>query len=295
MRADIYGEVHALLKRHSAVAVATVVSARGSVPRRAGAKMLVLPDGSTRHSVGGGRFEALVAAQALELLREGGGPLLRSYPFRPEGPHSFGAVCGGEVEVFVEVIRRPPRLLIVGGGHCGLALARAASLLDFRIWVLEDRREYARRERFEGARLERVMYAGEGFSRLPAVEPDDFVVLVSRAHHTDQAALERLLALPMRYRGMIGSRRRVQTVFRELGERGASPEALARVRAPVGLELGAETPEEIAVSILAEIVGIRRLGAEARLSPPARPPSKPSTPRLRRKGARTSSRAAPDR
>lgn len=261
MHADFFREVHELLQRHGTLAVVTVVRSSGSVPRRAGARMIVFPDGSLRHSIGGGRFEALVAEQALALLREGGDPVLRAFPFRPEGPGSFGAVCGGEVEVFMEVIRRPPRLVIVGGGHCAMALARAASLLDFRILLLEDRPDYARPERFEGCRMEAVLYAGEDFSDLPATEPDDFVVLVSRAHHTDRAALHKLLEQSPRYLGMIGSQRRVETVFAELREKGVRAESLQRVHAPIGVELGAETPEEIAVSILAEIVRVRRRGA----------------------------------
>jgi xanthine dehydrogenase accessory factor len=258
--ASCFREIADLLERHKAVALATVVRASGSTPRAAGARMIVLPDGSIRHSIGGGRFEALVVEEALRLLREGGAPALKTYPFRPEGPGSFGSVCGGEADVFIEVVRRAPRLVIVGGGHCGMALARMAPLVDFRVWVIEDRPEFARPERFEGMRVERVLCAGEGFGDLPALEPDDFVVLVSRGHDTDRMALGRLLNRPLRYLGMIGSRRRVETVFGELRAAGAGEEALKRVRAPIGLEIGAETPEEIAVSILAEIVRIRRAG-----------------------------------
>jgi xanthine dehydrogenase accessory factor len=258
--AAVHREISELLERHETLALATVVRARGSTPRAAGARMIVLPDGSIRHSVGGGRFEALVVEEAMRLLRDGGGPVLKSYPFRPEGPGSFGSVCGGEAEVFIEVLRRASRLVIVGGGHCGLALARAAACLDLRVWVVEDRPEFARPERFEGMRVERVVYAGEGFADLPALEPDDFVVLVSRGHETDRMALARLLDRPLGYLGMIGSRRRVQTVFDQLRASGASEEALRRVRAPIGIEIGADTPEEIAVSILAEIIKIRRLG-----------------------------------
>jgi xanthine dehydrogenase accessory factor len=257
--AAVHRELYDLLERHKAVALATVVRAVGSTPRAAGAKMIVLPDGSSRHSIGGGRFEALVVEEAMRLIRDGGEPALKSYPFRPEGPGSFGSVCGGEAEVFIEVLRRAPRLVIVGGGHCGLALARAAAGLDFRVWVIEDRPDFARPERFDGIRVERVLCAGEGFGDLPALEPDDFVVLVSRGHETDRLALGRLAGRPLAYLGMIGSQRRVRTVLDELRTSGASEEALKRVRAPIGLEIGAETPEEIAISILAEIIKARRL------------------------------------
>jgi xanthine dehydrogenase accessory factor len=256
---DFYRQVADLLGRYRAVAVATVVRTRGSVPRHAGSRMIILPDGANLHSVGGGRYEALVIEQALELLRGGDGPVLRTFPFRPEGPDSFGSVCGGEAEVFVEVIARAPRLVIVGGGHCGLALARAASLLDFRILVIEDRQDFAEAGRFEGTRAEQIIFAEQEFQNLPALEPDDYVVLVSRAHHTDLAALKRLLGqAPPRYVGMLGSQRRVETVFRALREAGVSAEALREVHAPVGIEVGAETPEEIAISILAEITRVRR-------------------------------------
>ncbi|MEE9219760.1 MAG: XdhC family protein [Acidobacteriota bacterium] len=264
MNPDFYRELNELLARHPALAVATIVRSRGSSPRHAGTRMIVLPDGSTRHSIGGGKFEDLVIQQTSELLRRGGDPELRTFPFRPEGPGAFGVVCGGEAEVFMEVIRQAPRLVIVGAGHCGQALARAASLLDYRILVVEDRPEYSDPSLFAGARVEQVVCAGEGFDDFPDLHPDDIVVLVSRSHLIDATVLRRLLDQPLAYLGMIGSRRRVETIYRSLREEGVSAEAFAHVHAPIGIELGAETPAEIAVSILAEIIRARRLGASKR-------------------------------
>jgi xanthine dehydrogenase accessory factor len=261
MGPELYREIAALLERHAAVAVATVVRSSGSTPRHAGAKMIVLPDGSTRHTIGGGKFEGLVVEQALSMLRNGTTSCLRNFPFRPEGPDSFGSVCGGEAEVFVEVIAHAPRLIVVGAGHCGQALAQAAALLDFRIVMVDDRREYADPSRFADTRVEEVIDAGEDFRDLPETSDKDYVVLVSRSHLTDAAALRHLVERPLRYLGMIGSRRRVETVFQDLRSAGVSAEALERVHAPIGIELGAETPAEIAISILAEIVRVRRRGS----------------------------------
>ena len=261
MGANLYREIAELLDRHPAVALATVVRSSGSTPRHAGAKMIVLPNRSTRHTVGGGKFEDLVIQEALDLLRNGSSSSLRTFPFRPEGPDSFGSVCGGEAVVFTEVIGQAPRLLIVGAGHCGLALARAASTLDFQITVVDDRRDYCDPSRFADARVDQVLYAGDQFADLPATRESDYVVLVSRSHQTDTAALRHLVERPLRYLGMIGSKRRVETVFQDLRDAGVANSALERVHAPIGIELGAETPAEIAVSILAEIVRVRRQGS----------------------------------
>lgn len=256
--ANVWEEIAAALTARRALVVATVVKATGSVPRRTGAKMLVHPDGSTQGTVGGGLFESLIVRDALEALAQGQS-VTRGYSFNPEGagPQAFGAVCGGKVEVFLEVILPPYRLLIVGGGHCGRALARMASLLDFAIIVADDRADYARPEEFPYPNVEGVLHLPPDYEGLPTPDENTYVALVSKGYITDEAALRRLLDAPAAYIGMIGSRRKRDLVFDNLRADGIPEEALARIHAPIGLEIGAETPEEIAVSILAEIIQVR--------------------------------------
>lgn len=255
---SIWQDVAAEVAARRPLVVATIVRDNGSVPRRSGAKMLVLPDGSTRGSVGGGIFEVLVIRDALACLRDGRS-VTHGYSFNPKGVDvdAFGAVCGGRAEVFLEVIMPRDRLLIVGGGHCGRALAKAASLLDFSVVVADDRAEFARPADFPFPNVESVLHTPADFATLPQVDEQTYVVLVSKGFLTDEAALRRVIGCPAAYVGMIGSIRKREAVYDKLRADGVTEEQLARVHAPIGLEIGAESPEEIAVSILAEIIRVR--------------------------------------
>ena len=237
---------------------ATVVRDSGSVPRRTGAKMLVYPDGRTRGSVGGGLFESLIVHDALAAL-SAGQSITRVYSFNPKGSgaQSFGAVCGGRAEVFLEVVMAPDQLIIVGGGHCGRAVARAASALDFRITVADDRAEFARPEDFAFPNVTSVLHLPPDCAGLPMPDERTYVVLVSKGFLTDESALRRVLDSPAAYIGMIGSKRKREVVYDSLRADGIPEDKLASVHAPIGLEIGAETPEEIAISILAEIITVR--------------------------------------
>ena len=240
------------------VVVATVVMDSGSVPRRSGTKMLVHPDGSIQGSVGGGIFEMLVVRDALAALRAGAS-MTRSYSFNPKGSaeDAFGAVCGGRAEVFLEVVMPQDRLLIVGGGHCGRALAQAASLLDFSIVVADDREEFSRQQDYAFPNVEKVLHLTTDFRGLPEPDPQTYVALVSKGYPTDEAALRRVINSKAAYIGMMGSFKKRETVYAKLRAEGVSEEQLARVNSPIGLEIEAETPAEIAVSILAQIVQAR--------------------------------------
>ncbi|MBV9866351.1 MAG: XdhC family protein [Abitibacteriaceae bacterium] len=243
--------------RRSLVAV-TVVRDSGSVPRRTGAKMLVYANGCTLGTVGGGLFESLVVRDSLEALAQRQS-VTRVYSFNPKGStaQAFGAICGGRAEMFLEVIMPPDRLLIVGGGHCGRALAHAATLLDFSIILADDRAEYAQPSDYQLPNVESVLHLPADFSGLPAPDAQTYVILVSKGFMTDEAALRRVLDTPAAYIGMIGSKRKREVVFNNLRADGVAEEKLARVHAPIGLEIGAETPEEIAISILAEVIQVR--------------------------------------
>jgi xanthine dehydrogenase accessory factor len=288
---DIWQEITSALDRRQPVIVATVVRSSGSVPRRTGAKMLVYPDGAICGSVGGGLFEALVVKDALQALDSGRG-ITKTYSFNPEGsgPQAFGAVCGGKAEIFLEVVLPPDRLLIVGGGHCGRALAKVASLLDFSIVVADDRADFARRELFPFDGVDSVLHLPPDYAGLPEPDNRTYVALVSKGFVTDEAALRRVLSSPAPYIGMIGSCRKRDVVFDRLRASGVSDALLDRVHAPIGLEIGAETPEEIAVSILAEIVALRARRQAAAFTPDA---DIPSSPTIENRNVRTRSTPGP--
>jgi len=255
------------------VALATVVETKGSGPSRIGRRFLIFEDGSFSGTIGGGPFEALVVADAGALFREGGAErLIKWYDFfdreiRPgEEREPTNMICGGSARVYVELLKATPSLLILGGGHVGLALARTALGLGYDVAVADDREEYARRERFPP---DVAVFQTNRLYELPreALRPgrDRYVAIVSRCWETDLAALRPWLAdaaPDAKYLGLIGSARKVRGVFAKLAEEGVPEERLRRVHAPIGIEIGAVTPEEIAVSILAEMTAIRR-GAAA--------------------------------
>ena len=255
---NLWGQVASGVAERAPVVVATIVRDSGSVPRRTGAKMLVYPNRTTRGTVGGGVFELLVIRDALAALKDQKS-VTQSYSFNPKGVShdSFGAVCGGRAEVFLEVVMPADRLLIVGGGHCGRALAQAASHLDFSIVIADDREEFSRAEEFPFPNVEAVVHAGSGFERLPEPDAFTYVALVSKGFQTDEAALRRVIHSPAAYIGMMGSLNKREFVYDRLRADGITKAALARVHSPIGLDIDAQSPEEIAISILAQIIQVR--------------------------------------
>jgi xanthine dehydrogenase accessory factor len=220
--------------------------------------MIVYSDGRSIGSVGGGLFESLVVTHAMEALNSGRSET-RTYSFNPKGagPQAFGAICGGRADVFLEVIMPPDRLLVIGGGHCGRALARAASLLDFSIIIADDREEFAQPELYDFPNLESVLHLPPNYEGLPEPDENTYVALVTKGFVTDEAALRRVINSPAPYIGMIGSRRKRDVVYENLRKDGVTEERLAAVHAPIGLDIGADSPEEIAISILAEVIQVR--------------------------------------
>lgn len=251
------------------LALATVVETKGSGPSKIGRRFLIFEDGSFSGTIGGGPFEALVVADAGALFREGGAErLIKWYDFfdreirSGEEREPTNMICGGSARVYVELLKATPSLLILGGGHVGLALARTALGLGYDVAVADDREEYAGRERFPA---DVAVFQTNRLYELPreALRPgrDRYVAIVSRCWETDLAALRPWLsdsAPAAKYVGLIGSARKVRGVFAKLAEEGVPEERLRRVHAPIGIEIGAVTPEEIAVSILAEMTAIRR-------------------------------------
>lgn len=234
----------------------TVAQTRGSVPREAGAKMLVYSDGKTAGSVGGGKFESLVIEASLAALGSGV-PVLKTYPLHEHDGESFGAICGGEVTVLIEPQAARERLVLVGAGHCARGIARLAAECGMHVTVLDDRAELAA-EIPEAHRTVTDVRAPE-FIGSREWGASDALVMVSRNFEIDREALAAALLIPaIGYVGMIGSVRKVQRVFDELRQRGITDDQLARVFAPIGLDIGADSPEEIAVSVVAEILQVLR-------------------------------------
>ncbi len=258
----LYNEIQASLKRGEQVVVATVVKTMGAAPCGVGTKMLVRADGSTGGSFAGPRTDGKVIEAALQFLRDGHSGLNHIHLDADQG-EAVGS-CGATLEVFFEALRPEPRLIIAGAGYVAQALARLGHSLDFRIVVVDDRRDLADPAVFGDAVQ---LTFGDIPETLHALEPDEssFIVIVTRGHHLDEEALRAALATEAAYIGMIGSPGKVKNIFKSLLRKGFSREALERVHAPIGLDLGAETPDEIALSIAAEILMQRRQASGAPL------------------------------
>jgi xanthine dehydrogenase accessory factor len=264
--ADFYKEISSLTERGIPFVVATVVEASGSTPRKVGAKMIVLPDGRTIDTIGGGKIEAQATTDALDCL-ERGVSRVAEYELRTTGEHALGMVCGGDTKVYFEVHSPARTLLVVGAGHISQKLAPIAKLLDMRVVVVDNREALANKEMFPEA--DEVFVGDQGdVAKLVAIDERTSVVIVTHGHLFDKDALKSVIDSPAGYVGMIGSRAKVRTVMSQLEEEGVDPAALARVYAPIGLDIGGQTPAEIAISILGEIIAVEhsKLGADRGLS-----------------------------
>ncbi len=251
-----------LERKGEAVALATVVRAQGSVPRHDGSKMLIYPDGRIEGTIGGGDMESRVIKEARAALEDGETRVL-SYAFRDVQKGDVG-VCGGKVEVFVEPLRAKPQVIIAGGGHVGKAVAHLAHWLGFRVVVTDDRPEFVTPEAVPSAD-EHILCA---LSELPSrtrIDQDSYVLLTTRGMPVDVEGLPALVETSAAYIGVIGSRRRWEVCVGKLRDGGMSDDDIARITSPIGLELNAESPEEIAVSIMAELIMLRRKGAGERM------------------------------
>jgi xanthine dehydrogenase accessory factor len=255
---DIFEEIVRMRRAGEHGALATIVHVSGSIPSHESSRMLVREDGSMAGTIGGGCVEAEVWAAAKEVIREGQSRKM-TFNLNHEAGYDAGLICGGTLEVFVEPILPQPRLYIFGGGHVSLALARVAHLAGFAIGVADDREAFANASRFPMA-VDVFTSFEDAFEKIhPGAET--YMVIVTRGHKDDMRVLEWGISTPARYVGMIGSRRKVIEICKALEKHGTAAEQLARVYAPVGLEIGALTPEEIAVSIAAELIAVRRNAA----------------------------------
>ncbi len=253
----IYQALAEIEKSAESAALCTVVKSEGSTPRHVGSKMLVYPDGHFVGTVGGGDLEHRVIDEAWMALSDGQARLLHYNMSDPS--RGDPGVCGGQVEVFVEPILAPPMVVVIGAGHVGKAVAHLAKWLGFRVAVSDDRVEFCNKEAVPDGDQFFACPMEELPSRLK-IDRRTYLVLTTRGSSVDAAGLPALLKTPAPYIGVIGSRRRWATTVKDMQARGVSSEAIARVRSPMGLELQAETPEEIAVSIMAEVLMVRDKG-----------------------------------
>jgi xanthine dehydrogenase accessory factor len=253
---DLYEEIVRLRKDGRRGAVATIVNVRGSIPSFKTAKMLVRDDGSIVGTIGGGCVEAEVWQAAREVM-ESEKPRTLTFDLNQDPKYDTGLVCGGTLEIFVEPILPPADLYIFGAGHVAASLYRVARIAGFDVTIIDDREAYANRERFPEAQEVIAEDFDKAVARFTPGE-SSYIVIVTRGHRDDMRMLRWAVQTPARYIGMIGSKRKTITIFKELQNEGLASHLFDRVHAPVGLDIGAITPEEIAVSITAELIAARR-------------------------------------
>ncbi|MDI6706581.1 MAG: XdhC/CoxI family protein [Bacillota bacterium] len=242
------------LKKH--FAVVTIVETEGSTPRNENAKMLVFSDGRCQGTIGGGVLENQAIQEAQEAIKRRKSTLVKYRLHEGEG-ESLPMKCGGNVQLFIEVFTPKPALVIVGAGHVGKALSEVAKMLNFEITIIDDREEWADKDRFPGGTNVLVKKdMTKAFDNIE-IDVDTCIVIATRGHGYDKEALSAALKLKASYIGMIGSNKKVRETFQQLINEGFDAELLKKVYSPIGLDLGAETPEEIAVSIMAEILKVR--------------------------------------
>ena len=258
---DVYEEAVRVRQQGGRAALATIVRRLGSTPRKDHAKMLIHEDGSFVGTVGGGCVEAEVWEAAKRVIDTGSATLL-SYQLTQDDAENEGLICGGTVEIFVEPILPDPKVVVMGAGHVGQAIAESAHRVGFQVAVLDDRASFANSERFPDAQEIVVSPYESGLGQI-SISPTSFVLVVTRGHSHDQTALEQAIQTQAQYVGLVGSRRKIQLIVQNLLEKGYAPETFNRLYAPIGLPIGSETPEEIAVSVVAELIAIRK-GSHAR-------------------------------
>ncbi len=255
MNEDIFRAVLAALEQGQDAALVTIVKTSGSTPQRVGAKMLVYADGRTVGTIGGGCYESDATLKARDALTTRRAQLVR-YELSDDLAEESGLICGGQMEVYIEPLEPAAHLYVVGAGHVSGYLCRFAAQTGFHVHVLDDRERFANRDRFPDAAEIIVDGIPDALARIdwPA---NSFLVVVTRGHRYDLDALRAVAGRGFRYAGMIGSRAKVKRILDELTATGCPADWLQQLHAPIGLDIGAVTPAEIAVSILAELVAVR--------------------------------------
>ena len=256
MSSSILAELLEARNRRTPCVLVRVAAAHGSVPRQAGTKMIVYAGGKISGTIGGGKAEALIIQDALRCL-ETGRIELKRYPLREGEPDSFGAICGGEMTLLIEPQRSGESVYLFGAGHCAAAIARLARSCELNVFVIEDREDEL--DTFEPANQKHFCKTPADFVGQHTWTQTDAILLVNRNYVMDRETLKAVLVTSgYGYIGMIGSRRKVLKVYDELRGLGVKSELLNQVHAPIGIDIGADSPEEIAISVLAEVLAVLR-------------------------------------
>ncbi len=255
MNQEVFAAVSDALDRGESAALVTIVSTTGSTPQRVGAKMLVFGDGRIVGTIGGGCYENDAFWKAREAITSRR-PQLVHYELDDDFAQETGLICGGQMSVYIEPIEPSPELYVIGAGHVGFHLANMAHEVGFKVHVVDDREKFANRERFPHAD-EVVTEDIPSWITRTAIPAHAYVVVVTRGHTNDLDALRALAPRDLRYLGLIGSKAKVARIQDQLLSEGMTPALLTQVHAPIGLDIGAVTPQEIAVSILSELIAVK--------------------------------------
>jgi xanthine dehydrogenase accessory factor len=253
---DVYEELVRLRQSGRKCALATIVEVRGSIPSYESAKLLVREDGSMIGTIGGGCVEAEVWNAAREVI-ETEKPRHLTFNLGQDAAYDNGLICGGQLDVFVEPVMPIPHAFIFGAGHISKSLSKVATLAGFATVVIDNRDTFANRERFPEAEEIHAEEYEDVFPKL-TINEISYLIIVTRGHRDDMRVLKLAIETPARYIAMIGSKRKVLNVIRELEKEGVPRTAFERIHAPMGLNIGAITPEEIAISVAAEMIAVRR-------------------------------------
>lgn len=253
---DVFEELVRLRRQGQKSALATIVEVRGSIPSFQSAKLLVREDGSLVGTIGGGCVEAEVWNAAREVM-ETEKPRHLSFNLGQDAAYDNGLICGGQLDVFVEPVIPPPHAFIFGAGHISKSLSKVASLAGFATTIIDNRDSFANRDRFPEADDIFAAEYEEVFPKL-AINETSYIIIVTRGHRDDMRVLRWAVETPARYVSMIGSKRKVINVVKELEKDGVARQLLERIYAPMGFEIGAVSPEEIAISVAAEMIAVRR-------------------------------------
>ena len=253
---DIYTEIVRLRKAGQKCALATIVQVNGSIPSYESAKMLVREDGSMLGTIGGGCVEAEVWTAAREVI-DTNKPRHLTFSLGQDAAYDNGLICGGQLNIFVEPVAPEPQAIIFGGGHVSKSISKVANLAGFSTIIVDDRETFANQDRFPEAD---ATFADEYEKVFPQlnVTSSSYLIIVTRGHRDDMRVLKWAVTTDARYIAMIGSKRKTISVVKELEKEGLARHLFEKVFAPMGLEIGAESPEEIAISVVAEMIAVRR-------------------------------------
>lgn len=257
---DLLEEIVRLRREGRKCALATIVQVNGSIPSYESAKILVRDDGSMAGTIGGGCVEAEVWTAAREVI-DTEKPRRMTFNLGQDAAYDNGLICGGQLDVFIEPMTPQPRAFIFGAGHISKSLCQIASMIGFAPVIIDNRESFANRERFPQADAIHAAEYEDVFAELD-INSSSYIIIVTRGHRDDMRVLRWAVTTPARYIAMIGSKRKTIAVVKELEREGVSREAFDRLHAPMGLDIGSITPEEIAISVAAEMIAVRR-GAES--------------------------------